>query len=236
MKKIKMIAHRGYSAVYPANTEPAFTQAALHGSDGAETDIRRTKDGVYVTCHDPEAVFSDGSVLTISDATFAQLTAKPLRNKLTDETVYLCSFRRYLEIMRDNDMICFIELKGEYDDAQIREVFSLAAEVYDLSKCIMQSFSFENLIRVRKFFPELPLMLTFGEKETGWERCFDYGISLDAEYTVLTEEMQRRFREAGLEIAVWTVNDERALAYCRTLDIDYIESDCFGGADVLCPD
>lgn len=55
-KEICMIAHRGYSGKYLQNTELAFVQAARHGSGGAETDIRITSDGVYVTSHNPEAV------------------------------------------------------------------------------------------------------------------------------------------------------------------------------------
>lgn len=229
MKKVCMIAHRGYSSKYPDNTEIAFIRAAENGSGGAETDVRVTKDGILVTNHNDDVVFEDGSELLVAEATYAQLTAKPMRNTKSDDTVYLCTFRRYLEIMKENNMICFVELKGEFSDEKVKEVFDTVSEVYDLSKCIMQSFEFANLIKAREMFPELPLMLTYGSNESGYERCFDYGFSIDAEYKVITKEMIEEFHSRNLEVALWTVNDKEALDYCLSLGVDYIESDVFGG-------
>lgn len=224
-----MIAHRGFSASYPDNTEIAFIKAAENGSGGAETDVRVTKDGVLVTNHNDEVVFNDGTELLVAEATYAELTAKPMRNTKSDDTVYLCTFRRYLEIMKENNMICFVELKGEFSDEKVKEVFDTVSQVYDLSKCIMQSFEFANLIKAREMFPDLPLMLTYGSNESGYERCFDYGFSLDAEYKIITKEMIEEFHSRNLEVALWTVNDKETLDYCLSLGVDYIESDIFGG-------
>ena len=223
----KMIAHRGYSGKYPPNTALAFEKAAEYGSAGAETDIRRTKDGVYVTNHDAEVRYADGTELTITEHTLAELTAKPILNRLTDDEVYLCTLRRYLEIMRDNDMVCFVELKGAYTDEQVKEIFDLAAEVYDLKKCILQSFDFDNLLKCRAMFPELPLMFTYGSGESGWERCFDHGISIDADQYVLTDEMLEAFHRHGLDVGVWTVNDADRVEYFKNKGVDWIESDVY---------
>ena len=224
-----MIAHRGYSSKYPDNTEIAFIRAAENGSGGAETDVRVTKDGILVVNHNDEVVFEDGSEILVAEATYAELSAKPIRNTKSDDTVYICTFRRYLEIMKENNMICFVELKGEFSDEKVKEVFDTVSEVYDLSKCIMQSFEFTNLIKAREMFPELPLMLTYGSDEIDYRRCFDYGFSLDAYYKMVNDEMIKEFHDRNLEVALWTVNDKEALDYCMTLDIDYIESDVFGG-------
>ena len=187
------------------------------------------KDGILVTNHNDEVVFDDGSELLVAEATYEELTAKPIKNKKSDDVVYLCTFRRYLEIMKKNNMICFVELKGEFSDEKVREVFETVSEVYDLSKCIMQSFEFSNLIKAHEMFPNLPLMLTYGANESGYERCFDYGFSLDAEYKIITKEMIEEFHSRNLEVALWTVNDKEALDYCLTLGVDFIESDVFGG-------
>ena len=187
-EKVCMIAHRGYSGMYHENTELAFRKAAEHGSGGAETDVRITADGEFVCSHNGSVVLKDGTELEISDHTLAELTAQPLKNKkLIGGDVYLCTFRKYLEGMKENDMVCFIELKGSYTDEQVNQVFTLAGEVYDLSRCILQSFDFDNLIKAREQFPELPIMLTYGVDDTGYERCFEYGFSIDADYRCVTE-------------------------------------------------
>ncbi|MBQ4193096.1 MAG: hypothetical protein II650_02470 [Clostridia bacterium] len=226
-----MIAHRGYSGAFPGNTALAFREAAKHASGGAETDIRRTSDGVYVTNHNPEAAFADGTEALVAEHTYAELASKPLRNTKTADDVRLCTFREYLEIMREHGMVCFIELKGDFTEDEVREIFDEAARVYDLRKCILQSFSFENLIRARELFPDLPLMWTYGTSESHWERCFAYGFSIDADRVVLTEEMVEAFHAHGLEVGVWTVNDREDLEKFRRMGVDYIESDVFGGED-----
>ncbi len=226
-RDICMIGHRGFSGVYPQNTELAFEKAASNGFGGAETDIRMTSDGVYVTSHDSDVEFKDGSSLPIAEHTYAELTAKPLKNKKTRDEVYLCTFKRYLEIMKANDMICFIELKGDFDTAHVKEIFDIAADTYDLSKCILQSFSKQNLIQARELFPDLPLMLTYGEGDGDYSFCFDYGFSIDAEYSTVTEEMVEEFHSRGLEVGVWTANELFVLNYCKSLGVDYIESDYF---------
>lgn len=228
-KEICMIAHRGYSSRYQQNTALAFAMAAKHKSGGAETDVRITKDGQFVTNHNSEVVFADGSEVQVADATLAELRAKPLKNTKTKDEIYICTFREYLEIMKDNNMVCFVELKGEWPQEKIKEVFDMADEVYDLSKVILQSFSFDNLLLAHELFPKMPLMLTYGSAESGYERCFDHGFSIDVDYVTVSKKMIREFHDRGLEVGVWTANTPLVFAYCKALGVDYIESDVFGG-------
>lgn len=223
-----MIAHRGYSSKYQENTELAFIMAAQHGSGGAETDIRTTKDGVYVTNHNPDIVFEDGTSLVIADSTYEELTKKPLLNKKSDDRIYLCTLKRYLEIMKENNMICFVELKDDFSDEQVKDIFTLADEIYDLEKCILQSFVFDNLIKARKMFPKLPLMLTYGTNEKNYERCFEYGFSIDIDINAVNEKIVKEFHDKNLEVAVWTVDNEEDLKKAFKLGVDYIESNVFG--------
>ncbi|MCR5149705.1 MAG: glycerophosphodiester phosphodiesterase, partial [Clostridiales bacterium] len=164
-----------------------------------------------------------------SESTYEQLTAKPLKNSKTGDDVRLCSFREYLEIMKKYGMVCFVELKGEYTDPQVKGVFDLVEQVYDLKKCILQSFSVENLQKARALFPSLPLMLTYGLNESHYEICFEYGLSLDIDYLAFKEEMIEQFHSRGLEIALWTVNDPDDFERMKKYNVDYIESDVFGG-------
>lgn len=226
---ICMIAHRGYSGKYPENTALAFEKAAEHGSGGCETDVRITSDGIYVLSHNSDVVLKDGTELRVADHTFAELTAQPLKNKKTKDEVYLCTYREYLRIMAEHNMVCFIELKGEFSDQQVAEIFAIAAEEYDLQKCILQSFSFDNLLRARAVCPDLPMMLTYGTDDTGYERCFEYGISIDIDFGAVTEELVEEFHSRGLQVAIWTCNEYFSLSYAKSLGADYIESDIFGG-------
>lgn len=224
---VDMIAHRGYSGRHPDNTEEAFLAAAEHGSDGCETDIRMTADGVLVCSHNDYVKYNDGSVLYISESTFEDLTQKPLKNTRSFTDAYLCSFERYLEISKEHNLICYIEAKGDFTDDMIIKIFTLAEEVYDLKMCEFQSFEFENLIRAHELFPDLKIMLTYGGEETGYERCFEYGFDIDADYNVITKEMVEQFHSRGLRVGAWTCNTFSSVYYAYSLGVDSIESDWY---------
>ena len=228
---ICFIAHRGYSSKYLENTEEAFIKAVEHGSGGIETDVRVTADGELVVCHNGSAVFADGSELVIEQSTFAELTAKPLLNKFTDTVIYLCTFKRYLEICRDGNMVCFIEFKGSFTDEMINKAFTMAAEVYTLEMCELQSFNFDNLLRAHKAFPELKIMLTCGEHDENVDKCLEYGFDIDMAYGGIKDETVKMFHEKGLKVALWTANTKEAFDYCISKNVDFIESDVFSGRE-----
>ena len=46
-----VIAHRGANRYAPQNTLEAFRKAIEQKADGVETDVRITKDGHLVLCH-----------------------------------------------------------------------------------------------------------------------------------------------------------------------------------------
>ncbi|NOZ77948.1 MAG: hypothetical protein GXP48_01965 [Acidobacteria bacterium] len=54
MRRPLVIGHRGFRARYPANTARAVAAAMAIGADGAEVDIRLTRDGVWVCHHNPD--------------------------------------------------------------------------------------------------------------------------------------------------------------------------------------
>ena len=226
-QNVKFIAHRGYSFRYLENTEEAFTGAAKHGSAGAETDVRVTKDGVLVCSHNSSVTLKDGTELEIADHTYAELTARPLKNLKSLTKLYLCTFARYLEIMAENDMICFVEFKGEFSDENITKAFNMAAEIYDLAKCPLQSFDIGNLIRAKELFPELPVMLTCDAYDDTVQQAFDLGFAIDMDLHGLTAETVEQFHAAGLEVGAWTANTRADVRYCLSLGVDYIESDVY---------
>ena len=226
-ENVKFIAHRGYSFRWHENTESAFLGAAEHGSAGAETDVRVTKDGVLVCSHNGNVTLKDGTKLEIAEHTFAELTAQPLKPKKSFTKQYLCTFERYLEIMAENGMICFIEFKGEFSDENIQKAFNMAAEVYDLAKCPLQSFDIGNLIRAKELFPDLPVMLTCDEWDDTVQQAYDLGFAIDMDLHGLTQEIVDKFHAAGLEVGAWTANTRADISYCLSLGVDYIESDVY---------
>lgn len=222
-----MMAHRGYSFLYPENTALAFMEAAKHGAEGVETDLRITKDGVYVLSHDAEVTFRDGSKLTVADSTYKELTAKPLRNRKTFDEVYLCSYEEFLDIMKEYNLEFYIEFKVPATKELIKDVFSIAQKKYDIKKCIYESPRIDDLITARKLLPTMPMMYVISDADTDYSKCFKYNISVDVRYEVISEELVEQFHSKGLKVGSWTCDDPFTIAYSNSLGVDYIESNVF---------
>ncbi len=70
---LTIIAHRGASALAPENTMAAFSEALDLGVDVIETDIRATRDGQLVLCHDDSLARLTGRPDKIADLDQAAL-------------------------------------------------------------------------------------------------------------------------------------------------------------------
>ena len=73
MSKRKFCAHRGFNAVAPENTLPAFAAAVALGADEIEFDLWPTADGQLAVCHDPSVDRTTDGKGTICDMTWEQM-------------------------------------------------------------------------------------------------------------------------------------------------------------------
>ena len=69
---MKIIAHRGYSDLYPENTLIAFSQAISVGAGGIELDIHQLEDE-FIVFHDWDMQRLTGCKLKISDTSLEQV-------------------------------------------------------------------------------------------------------------------------------------------------------------------
>ncbi len=71
---IYVVAHRGYHKGIPENTLPAYRKAAEIGVDFVEIDVRTTRDGHLVSCHNATIdKYVPGKTGRIHDLTLAEL-------------------------------------------------------------------------------------------------------------------------------------------------------------------
>ena len=230
--KVKYVAHRGYSDLYPDNTVDSFRAAAETTFYGIETDIYETTDGRFICNHDEEVKFADGSKARIDTSTFAELTAKPLLNTKTDKTVYLSTFEEYLEICKAGNKIAVIELKESCDEAKLARILAILDELYDRKQSSFISFDYGNLKRLRAIDPFLELQyLSETKNDPTFEECLRDRISIDVRQTILTKKMIKEFHAAGLTVNVWTVNRKFDLNVVRIKGVDYVTTNLFHEED-----
>ena len=100
-------AHRGYSAKYCENTASAFRQAAKHGADVIETDIRMSKDGGLYCFHDNTLYYKTTSYGKLEDKTkneIAKIRYRWGNNKI-------CTFDSFLTICKRYNITPWIHIK-----------------------------------------------------------------------------------------------------------------------------
>ncbi len=99
MSERKFCAHRGFNAVAPENTLPAFAAAVALGADEIEFDLWPTADGQLVVCHDPSVDRTTDGKGTICDMTWEQIQKLDAGKKFHSEYagVHLPLFEEVLQ-------------------------------------------------------------------------------------------------------------------------------------------
>lgn len=74
MKKVMLLAHRGFSGNYPENSPLAFRKAVEEtGVDGFESDVHITKDGKLIIFHDASVERTSNGTGFIKDHTYEEM-------------------------------------------------------------------------------------------------------------------------------------------------------------------
>ena len=142
-------AHRGlHDATRAENSLSAFAAAREHGF-GMEFDLRLSKDGVLVVCHDAGLKRVCGIDRKVADMTVEELAAVRLGG--TDD--YVPTFREVLELV-DGAVPLLIELKQAPDESGVAEQFIKEIEGYK-GEFIVESFNPNVLRAVSKARPDI---------------------------------------------------------------------------------
>lgn len=215
-QEVTLVAHRGYRAVAPENTSASFEEAGKAGFWGAECDIYRTADGVWVVSHDTHTYRMMDKSAFVEKETYADLMEMKVDNGSNVENypdLRFCSLEQYLQICKQYDMVAVIELKGTNNTEYYDEVVNLVSQY--AVRAVYISFHFENLEKIRalSLAPVYYLVqdITDEDIETAksLENC---GIDFNGKKEENFEKgMIKKCIDEGLEVGAWTINDTELL-------------------------
>ncbi len=229
----KIIAHRGFRAVAPENTLPAFEEAGKSKFWGAECDIYRTKDGVWVVQHDVNTYRMMDLTKSIEKCTYDELLQHKTDNGNYIENypdLKICSFEEYLGACEEYDMTAVIELKGKNNTEHYDEIMNSLSK-YDVDYTFI-SFHEENLYALRKL-TDVPLFFLVQKvdeesieiaKSIG--NCgIDFNGNKEKNYKN-GAEMLKKCQNEGITLGAWTIDDIEVMKNLIEFGIDYITTDC----------
>ncbi len=224
-------AHRGGAGAWPENTMPAFQGAVDLGYRYIETDVHATRDGVLLAFHDDHLDRVTNSTGCIAEMDYAQVkTARIAGTEPIPLFVDLLSswpeIRINIDPKRDNAAEPLIKVLRDVDA---------------LDRVCVTSFSDKRTIGIREALgPKLCTGMGPGAttrlRFASWmgkagsllgdfvEGCVQipisrYGIPL------VDERMLVKAHELGLQVHVWTIDDEAEMRRLAALGVDGIMTD-----------
>lgn len=207
-----MVAHRGFSSVYPENTMPAFEGAVEYGFDGMECDIHTTKDGEWVIIHDDTVDKMTDGEGNVEDFTFEEiekLTIDKGHGIENYKQLKIPTFTEYLELCEKHDIIPVIEIK-KCDVRLLPSLKKMIDETKFKKEPVFISFNKEYLEKYRELDERVDMFLlaTRPDKEdVQW--CIDNNAGLNFSHTHLAECFGAisLAKKNNIRLAAWTVDN-----------------------------
>lgn len=219
-------AHRGYSAIAPENSIPAFEAAIEHKADFIELDVQQTKDGEIVVMHDSNLKRIAGKNINIWDVTYDEIKNIDVGSWFHSDysKVRLSTLDEVIKATKGKIKLN-IELKPSGHEVDFEKcVVDIVKEQGVEKDCVIASMDYETIKRVKEYDPEI---------KTVYVMTVAYGslLNLDQadvysiEASFITSKLVNNIHHHGKEVYAWTVNEESNAQKLIELGVDNIITD-----------
>jgi glycerophosphoryl diester phosphodiesterase len=224
-----IIGHRGASAVAPENTMAAFREAIAVGADGIEFDVRLTSDGVPVVIHDGTLRRTAKLNQRVADLTWQEINKVDVGSwfapRFANETVP--SLRELFALFQSNKASLYLEMKcdspAEYKP--LAEACCRLIEEYSFKeRVVVECFQLSALEILKEIDPEIKTAALFDRAFTDQgviTRATEIGaMAVALQHRLARKALVEKSKQAGLHVAVWTVDDPTWVERARDMGID----------------
>jgi len=225
-EKTLITSHRGFSAMAPENTLASIDAAIEVMADYAEIDVRMTKDGVVVLSHDADLKRTAGVNKKIWQLNYYEIEELDVGSWFSkdfkDERIP--TLEQVLEYSKGKIKLN-IEIKNSGQNKDFEKKLIGLIEEHDFEdSCIISSFSYDSLKRIKKLNPDI---------KTGYILSAVYGEFYNLKdvdffsmrYNFVSERIVTEAHKTGKEIHVWTVNNETIVDRLTRIGVDNIITD-----------
>ncbi len=218
------VGHRGWPALFPANTLAGFQSAWQAGCAMVECDVRIALDGVPVLAHDDYVIDRDGDRHSIPACTSAHLASLdlgagqgvPTLQQLVDWASCGCA------VMAD------FKIEGDGAETKTAEILSALPPG---QKLVPGASAYSRKI-LRQVDPHLPISLSLGRERAnelagdGFDRLLE-SLDTDAvtwQFHLLSASRVDALQERGVVVYAWTVDDDAAIKHMIEIGVNGIIS------------
>lgn len=200
-----LLGHRGSrcSPCVSENTFSAFDLALQHGCDGFEFDVRLTRDGVPVVCHDPKF---KGLAISRTDA-----------SRLADLPTLEAVLKRYRTR-------AFLDVELKVAGIEMG-LLRLVSRHPPKKGFVVSSFLPRVLLELRRLNTRVPLgFICENARQLRRWRVLPIDTVI-AHQSLVTRRLLNDVHAAGKNLWVWTVNRKSAIVRLADMGVDGIISD-----------
>jgi glycerophosphoryl diester phosphodiesterase len=234
-----IIGHRGASGYAPEHTIPSYDRAIEIGVDYIEQDLQMTSDGVLVIMHDPTLERTTNGTGLVIDKTLAEIKQLDAGSWFAPEfagtTVPTLRelFERYGKTAN-----YYIETKNPEEAPGMEEALLALIEEFDLRagaierwQVLIQSFSRESLLKIRRLDPKLPVIQLIPKEYDSaairghLDNIRSYAVGIGPSRLSVDAPLVDAVHAQGLAIHPYTVNDPADIALMKSLEVDGIFTD-----------
>jgi glycerophosphoryl diester phosphodiesterase len=205
--------HRGNPAEHPENTLRSFQSAIATGCDLIECDVHLSSDGRLVVIHDHTLERTTNGSGLVRDRTAAELrkldAGKGERIPLLQEVVELALGKVGLVIEIKQSPFQYPGLEDK--------LVAMLRQLGAISECAVVSFHHPSIKTLRAMESKLQLGILEGARPIEPARMLrEAGADVYSPHWGATDpQLVSEIHAAGGAVAVWPVDDEAAVAWCK---------------------
>ena len=250
---IKVIAHRGLiDDDYPENTLSAITNACQSDVWGIEYDVRMTKDGEAVVCHDADIKRTSNGEGKIYQLTLEELRKFNFGHAKSSQFVCIPTFDSVFDVCNASKKYQIIEIKDGADSPKVTKVeIEQGKHVVDIVaskilssnaqvRTIIACFTPEILLYVHAKYPGISTMLFIGKRNhkeyfskaqlkvkpgSEAEHCLMAVNWVSVKQSYLTEEIVKALHNRKIQVGAWGKIDEGEFLRLKDIQADSITLD-----------
>ncbi len=235
-----ILGHRG-SVWGVENTEEAFLNGVKAGYSLLETDVKVTKDGVYICFHDDNLERLGGDAMAsivIAETNWADLKDIEFKQRRQgrDYRGKICTLERFLEICKANNVTPVIDLKktvgfNQTDYSKAAALVKYVEATFG-SNVVFLSSQHNCLKEIRKTSANVTLQRSSTTNGVMADDVLsfcktnkvNFGVNLDAgsQYQTMSVDHVKKAHGAGLKIGVYTVKNYADLKKYQDMGVDNI--------------
>ncbi len=231
----KIVAHRGYSGVFPENTLASFAGALDIGVDYIELDVQLSKDGEVVILHDDTLRRTAGIEGTPADYTVEELSQMDAGSWFDASFAgeRIPTLQEALELISGSECGVYLELKDIGDVEGFEEaVLAVADRCGMTDRCMFASFRYEYLEHIKELDENVMTLYNTSSGKITLPEEFPadyYGLYMET----VTQQTVEAIHASGRQAYVWTVNTPEQIRNVQAMGVDGIVTNYPGMAKVI---